>query len=118
MTTSPQFRKHSPRWPTAIAEFRSRNSTATFANGTTCQASYESNASHRRAARTDVDDIFNWLVHRSVRGAISWYLAFGRAVKPRQRFLPRPPNRGSYVAHFVNRCSRHVAVESTVLCSN
>ena len=32
-------------------------------------------------ARTDVDDIFNWLVHRSVRGAISWYLAFGRAVK-------------------------------------
>ena len=31
-------------------------------------------------ARRDVDDIFNWLVHRSVRGAISWYLAFGRAV--------------------------------------
>ena len=31
-------------------------------------------------ARTDVEDIFNWLVHRSVRGAISWYLAFGRAV--------------------------------------
>ncbi len=32
-------------------------------------------------ARTDVDDIFNWLVHRSVRGAISWYLTFGRAVE-------------------------------------
>jgi plasmid stabilization system protein ParE len=32
-------------------------------------------------ARTDVDDIFNWLVHRSVLGAISWYLAFGRAVE-------------------------------------
>jgi plasmid stabilization system protein ParE len=32
-------------------------------------------------ARTDVEDIFNWLVHRSVRGAISWYLAFGRAVE-------------------------------------
>jgi plasmid stabilization system protein ParE len=32
-------------------------------------------------ARTDVDDIFNWLVHRSVQGAISWYLAFGRAVE-------------------------------------
>jgi plasmid stabilization system protein ParE len=32
-------------------------------------------------ARTDVDEIFNWLVHRSVRGAISWYLAFGRAVE-------------------------------------
>ena len=32
-------------------------------------------------ARTDVDGIFNWLVHRSVRGAISWYLAFGRAVE-------------------------------------
>jgi plasmid stabilization system protein ParE len=31
-------------------------------------------------ARTDVDYIFNWLVHRSVRGAISWYLAFGHAV--------------------------------------
>ena len=26
--------------------------------------------------RTDVDDIFNWLVHRSARGAIAWYLAF------------------------------------------
>jgi plasmid stabilization system protein ParE len=32
-------------------------------------------------ARTDVDDIFNWLAHRSVQGAISWYLAFGRAVE-------------------------------------
>jgi plasmid stabilization system protein ParE len=27
-------------------------------------------------ARSDVDDIFNWLVHRSVKGAISWYMAF------------------------------------------
>ncbi len=27
-------------------------------------------------ARTDVEVIFNWLVHRSVRGAISWYVAF------------------------------------------
>jgi plasmid stabilization system protein ParE len=32
-------------------------------------------------ARTDVDNIFDWLVHRSVRGAITWYLAFGRAVE-------------------------------------
>src|SRR5262245_26210447 len=32
-------------------------------------------------ARTDVDDIFNWLVQRSVRGAITWYLAFGREVE-------------------------------------
>jgi plasmid stabilization system protein ParE len=32
-------------------------------------------------ARTDVDDIFNWLAHRSVQGAISWYLAFGQAVE-------------------------------------
>ena len=32
-------------------------------------------------ARTDVDEIFNWLVHRSVRGAISWYFAFSRAVE-------------------------------------
>jgi plasmid stabilization system protein ParE len=31
-------------------------------------------------ARTDVDDIFNWLVHRSVRGAISWYVAFRQTV--------------------------------------
>ncbi len=31
-------------------------------------------------ARTDVDEIFNWLVHRSVQGAISWYFAFWRAV--------------------------------------
>src|SRR5262249_25885048 len=31
-------------------------------------------------ARTDVDEIFNWLAPRSVRGAISWCLAFGRAV--------------------------------------
>lgn len=32
-------------------------------------------------ARSDVDDIFNWLVHRSVQGAISWYLAFHQAVE-------------------------------------
>ena len=31
-------------------------------------------------ARIDVEEIFNWLVHRSMRGAISWYLAFYRAV--------------------------------------
>jgi len=31
-------------------------------------------------ARTDVEEIFNWLVHRSMQGAISWYLAFYRAV--------------------------------------
>ncbi len=31
-------------------------------------------------ARADVDEIFNWLVRRSVSGAISWYLAFGRAI--------------------------------------
>jgi plasmid stabilization system protein ParE len=31
-------------------------------------------------ARIDVDTIFNWLAPRSVRGAISWYLAFRRAV--------------------------------------
>jgi plasmid stabilization system protein ParE len=31
-------------------------------------------------ARTDVDGIFNWLVPRSVQGAISWYLAFRRAI--------------------------------------
>lgn len=32
-------------------------------------------------ARADVDDIFNWLVQRSVQGAISWYLAFYQAVE-------------------------------------
>src|SRR2546428_7548008 len=32
-------------------------------------------------ARSDVDDIFNWLVHRSVQGAISWYLAFRGALE-------------------------------------
>jgi plasmid stabilization system protein ParE len=32
-------------------------------------------------ARADVDTLFDWLVHRSVRGAISWYFAFGRAVE-------------------------------------
>jgi plasmid stabilization system protein ParE len=32
-------------------------------------------------ARIDADDIFNWLAHRSIQGAISWYLAFGRAVE-------------------------------------
>jgi plasmid stabilization system protein ParE len=32
-------------------------------------------------ARADVDSIFSWLLRRSVRGAISWYLAFGRAVQ-------------------------------------
>ena len=31
-------------------------------------------------ARSDVDHIFNWLVHRSFRGAISWYLAFRHKV--------------------------------------
>jgi plasmid stabilization system protein ParE len=32
-------------------------------------------------ARSDVDDIFNWLVHRSMQGAISWYLAFRHAIE-------------------------------------
>src|SRR6266581_3233026 len=32
-------------------------------------------------ARTDVEDIFNWLVLRSVRGAISWYFGLNRAIK-------------------------------------
>jgi plasmid stabilization system protein ParE len=32
-------------------------------------------------ARSDMDEIFNWLVHRSVQGAISWYLAFRHAVE-------------------------------------
>ena len=32
-------------------------------------------------AGSDVDAIFNWLVHRSVQGAIAWYLAFGHAVE-------------------------------------
>src|SRR5207237_6061038 len=31
-------------------------------------------------ARADVDSIFTWLAPRSVRGAISWYLAFRRAI--------------------------------------
>lgn len=30
-------------------------------------------------ARADVDSIFAWLIHRSVRGAITWYLAFRQA---------------------------------------
>ena len=32
-------------------------------------------------ARSDVEDIFNWLVHRSLQGAISWYLAFRQALE-------------------------------------
>ena len=32
-------------------------------------------------ARSDVDEIFNWLVHRSVQGAIAWYLAFRHALE-------------------------------------
>jgi plasmid stabilization system protein ParE len=32
-------------------------------------------------AQADVDVIFNWLVHRSLRGAISWYLAFHGAIE-------------------------------------
>jgi plasmid stabilization system protein ParE len=31
-------------------------------------------------ARADVDEIFNWLIGRAVSGAITWYLAFYRAV--------------------------------------
>jgi plasmid stabilization system protein ParE len=31
-------------------------------------------------ARSDVDDIFNRLVRRSVQGAITWYLAFRQSV--------------------------------------
>lgn len=31
-------------------------------------------------ARSDVDDIFGWLARRSVRGAVSWYLAFRDSV--------------------------------------
>jgi plasmid stabilization system protein ParE len=32
-------------------------------------------------AQTDVDEIFNWLVGRSLQGAIAWYMAFRRAVE-------------------------------------
>ena len=32
-------------------------------------------------ARDDVDAIFDWLVRRSARGAIAWYLAFCRAAR-------------------------------------
>ena len=32
-------------------------------------------------ARTDVDTIFDWLRLRSIRGAIAWYLAFGRVIE-------------------------------------
>ncbi len=32
-------------------------------------------------ARADVDAIFDWLAHRSVRGAVAWYFAFARAVE-------------------------------------
>jgi plasmid stabilization system protein ParE len=32
-------------------------------------------------ARSDVDNIFDRLVHRSVQGAISWYLAFRHAIE-------------------------------------
>ena len=32
-------------------------------------------------ARSDVDDIFNWLMNRSVQGAISWYLTFRQALE-------------------------------------
>jgi plasmid stabilization system protein ParE len=32
-------------------------------------------------ARSYVDHIFNWLVHRSVQGAISWYFSFHRKVE-------------------------------------
>jgi plasmid stabilization system protein ParE len=31
-------------------------------------------------ARADVDAIFNWLVGRSLQGAVSWYLAFHQAI--------------------------------------
>ncbi len=31
-------------------------------------------------ARADVGEIFNWLARRSVRGAVTWYLAFRHAV--------------------------------------
>ena len=31
-------------------------------------------------ARADVDAIFNWIAPLSVRGSISWYLAFRRAI--------------------------------------
>src|SRR4051794_27902715 len=31
-------------------------------------------------ARADVDSIFEWLTHRTVKGAITWYLAFRQAI--------------------------------------
>lgn len=31
-------------------------------------------------ARADVEDIFSWLVRRSMHGAIAWYVAFRQAV--------------------------------------
>jgi hypothetical protein len=60
-------------------------------------------------ARTDVDDIFNWLVRRSVRGAIAWDLAFGRAVEQiaaSPESFAKAPSPLLWVAHCVNPCSR------------
>jgi plasmid stabilization system protein ParE len=34
-----------------------------------------------KRARADVDRIFNWLLPRSVQGAISWYIAFQEALR-------------------------------------
>src|SRR5438105_640251 len=74
------FRKRSTTWRTANAGLRLKNSTATFANDTICRTSHESNASHRRACPQRCGQHIRLAVHRSVSGAISWYLAFGAAV--------------------------------------
>jgi plasmid stabilization system protein ParE len=72
-------------------------------------------------ARADVDDIFDWLVHCSVQGAISWYLAFGRAVEKiaaaPETFAEAPES------HLLNRPLRQAlfktgAVECTASCLN
>jgi plasmid stabilization system protein ParE len=48
-------------------------------------------------ARADVDHIFNWLARRSVQGAITWYMAFGRALETiaasPERFAAAPESR-------------------------
>src|SRR5207249_2810604 len=61
-------------------------------------------------AATDVEDIFNWLVRRSVPGAITWYAAFRGAL---EQIASSPEGFAEAAESAVLRCQLRQALFKT-----
>src|SRR5438045_2389045 len=75
----PRSKKHLMTWPTGTKGCLSRSSIASFANDTSCRPRHESHNSDRPACQNRCGRHLLLAGGRSIQGAISWYLALGRA---------------------------------------